>query len=80
MAVMSVRLLPLHAGRRISAVQYILAVLWFFEKVLFLIEKWFGFLAPIDDVLLALFRFAVRLGLLLALIGWLATLLLRIPS
>ena len=80
MAVMSVRLLPLHAGRRISAVQYILAVLWFFEKVLFLIEKWFGFLAPIDDVLLALHRFAVRLGLLLTLIGLLATLLLRIPS
>ena len=53
--------------------QYILAVLWFFEKVLFLIEKWFGFLAPIDDVLWALFRFAVYLGLLSALIGLLAT-------
>ncbi len=46
----------------------LLAVLWFFEKVLLFIEKWFGFLGRIEDVvrppLRALFLCAVFLGLL----------------
>ena len=47
----------------------LLAVLWFFEKVLLFIEKWFGFLGRIEDVvrppLRALFLWAVFLGLVL---------------
>ena len=30
----------------------LLAVLWFFEKVLLFIEKWFGFFGRIEDVVL----------------------------